>query len=207
MNLVSTFSRTAIFGCAIAVFVLSLCAGKQYFFGFSFAALTTALIGFSNGKVRAFILNRIFKGSFETSGSVLDQGRAMMYWNEWNYFRNGSFGQKLFGHGYVGNSTSGHNAYLYILNVGGVVMFAFFLIVIIWCLKRSLFVLSIDRMTGALCLGLQALVLLYMVAQTPILFFSSMDAFFITALFVMIPLYVSNSLISAQAVDHKAEIQ
>lgn len=194
INIITTFSRTAIFACIIAAFMLSFFAGGKFFTRFSLAAAVAALIGVSNGTVRNFVLNKILKGSLEKSGSIVDQGRSMMYEEELYYFRRGTILQKLFGHGYAGNSTGGHDAYLFILNTGGIIMFIFFLIVLFRCLKLTLRIMKRDKMTGALCLGLQALVLLYMGAQTPIIFFSSMDSFFATVLFVMLPLYVSNHL-------------
>lgn len=193
-NMLSTYSRTATFSVLIAALILSWFAGKKYFsavitaYGAA-AACTAAIPG-----VRRIVMNKILKGSIEKSGSVIDNGRANMYKEEIRYFFNGDFFEKLFGHGYVGNHAGGHNAYLSIANTGGIVMLLFFLTVILWSIKNSLDCLKKDRLTGAVMLSLQVLSLLYMCAQTPILFFSTMDSFFITAISVMLPLYMANYL-------------
>lgn len=192
INLVSTFSRTAILGCIIALCMLAFAAGRVYFIRIAAAGVGIFSISMASGKVRDFILGKILKGSIEKSGSIVDDGRAAMYEYEWWYFKDGSLLEKLFGHGYVGNQAGGHNAYLMILNTGGIIMFLFYLALIIHCLKKSLTCMHIDKMIGSLCIGMQVLVLLYMMAQTPILFYSTMDSFFITTLFVMIPLYTTN---------------
>ena len=199
VNLISTFSRTAIIGCAAGVIILSFLMGSRTraYIVLVIAAGVCALI-LSRG-LRAFFLQKILKNSIADSGSVLDKGRAAMYRGEWLYYLNGTFIEKLFGHGYNGNKTGGHDAYLMILNTGGIAMFLFFISVILWSLGRTLICFRIQRETGSLCFALQTLVLLYMVAQTPILFYSSMDSFFITMLFVLIPLYTSNHLLRCAA--------
>ena len=194
INLISAFSRTAIMGCIIAVSLLAFAAGKEYFSRLVVTGCSVFFISMASGKIRNFILNKILKGSIEKAGSIVDEGRSAMYQSEWWYFKEGSLLEKLFGHGYAGNQAGGHDAYLVILNTGGVIMFIFFMTLVIFCLKKSWICMQNDKMIGSLCLGLQMLVLLYMVAQTPIIFYSTMDSFFITVLFVMIPFYTSNYL-------------
>ena len=196
INLITAFSRTAFFGCIIAIAFLSFAAGVKYFGRISFAGAAVLTVSLVNGKARNFVLGKILKGSYEKSGSIMDQGRSVMYQEEWRYFRKGSLMEKLFGHGYVGNQAGGHDAYLAILNTGGILMFLFFAILIIRCLMVTRTCMRIDRMTGALFVGLQIMVLMYMVTQTPIIFYSTMDSFFITVMFVMIPLYTTNFLLN-----------
>ena len=195
VNLISTFSRTAVIGCAIGVIILSFAMGNRTTGYVVLAAGAFACAFMLSASLRAFVLGKVLKNSIVDSGSIMDRGRSTMYRDEWAFFLNGSLIQKLFGHGYQGNQTGGHDAYLMILNTGGLSMFAFFFLVILWSLHRSLICYRIHQEIGALYFGLQMLVLLYMVAQTPILFFSSMDCFFITMLFVMVPLYTSNCLL------------
>ena len=194
VNLISTFSRTAIIGCVAGVIILSFAiGGKTARYILLVAGITICIVSL-DASLRTFFFRKILKNSITDSGSVIDRGRSSMYHNEWSFFLSGSFLEKLFGHGYNGNRAAGHNAYLMILNTGGICEFLFFAVMILWSLYNALISFRIHRETGALCFALQTLVLLYMVAQTPILFYSSMDSFFITMLFVLIPLYVSNYL-------------
>ncbi len=193
-NLISTFSRTAIIGCVVGVIILSFAiGGKRACHIFLAIGIAICLITL-DANLRSFFFRKILKNSITDSGSVVDKGRASMYRDEWLYFLSGSSLEKLFGRGYNGNRAAGHDAYLMILNTGGICEFLFFAAIILWSFYNALISFRIHRETGALCFALQTLVLLYMIAQTPILFYSTMDSFFITMLFVLIPLYVSNHL-------------
>lgn len=195
INLLSTYSRTAILGGIAAIFVLVYYFNKKYF-----VALCVFFSGFAiyvskNMFMYNFIFDKILKGSFENSGGLVDDGRASMYREEVHYFSSGSFMQKLFGHGYVsGGASGGHNAYLYILNIGGIIMFAFFLLIIIWSFTNSFRCVRYNRSIGSVCLGFQVFACLYMAAQTPILFFSTMDSYYITMIMVLVPMYCLNAL-------------
>ena len=206
VNLISTFSRTAIIGCAAGVIILSFFMGSRTRGYIALAIAAAVCVLALSSDLRAFFLQKVLKNAIADSGSVLDKGRASMYNDEWLYFLNGNFIEKLFGHGYNGNTTGGHDAYLMILNTGGIAMFLFFVSVIVWSLAKALICFRIQRETGSLCFALQTLVLLYMVAQTPILFYSSMDSFFITMLFVLIPLYTSNHLLRCAAAGKAASV-
>ena len=195
VNLVSTFSRTAIIGCVGGLIILSFAMGSRTtgYLILAFAAAVCAI--WVSDTLRTFFFQKILKNSIADSGSLIDKGRAALYRGEWSYYINGTFMEKLFGHGYNGNQTGGHNAYLMILNTGGAVMFLFFAVTILWSISKALICYRIHRETGSLCFALQILILLNMAAQTPILFYSTMDSYFITMLFVMIPLYLSNQLL------------
>ncbi len=192
INLLSTYSRTAILGGVAAIVILIFYYNIKYFGVLCGAIAVASAVVIGNERLNNFVLNKVFKGSFAASGGVLDEGRELMYIEEMEFFRSGSIVQKLFGHGYVGGATGGHNAYLYILNIGGIIMFAFFLLVIAWSFVNSFRIIKHDRSVGSLCLGLQVFACLYMVAQTPILFFSTMDSYFITMIAVLIPMYSLN---------------
>lgn len=192
INLLSTYSRTAIIGGICAIAILAFFAGIKEFMliiGIYGTIFTAALV---NPTLNRFVFSKILKDSYAKSGGLVDTGRSSMYIGEWDYFKHGTFAQMLFGHGYVGNRAGGHNAYLSILNTGGIAMFIFFVMVILWGIKNSLDCLKRNRRIGSLLLGLQVFTLLYMFAQTPILFYSTMDSYFITVLFVMLPLYMNN---------------
>ncbi len=193
VNLMTTYSRTAILGVLAALAVFLFYYNKKYFAAFVVLFTVFLIIAFNNDTLYDFVFNKIFKESMEQTGGIVDAGRQDMYVVEWNFFRSASLIQKIFGRGYAsGGASGGHDAYLYILNVGGIVMLAFFALVIAWSLRNSYKVYKLNRKVSALCFGLQIFALVYMVAQTPILFFSSMDSYFITMIAVMIPLYAHN---------------
>ena len=175
--------------------VLAIVRGGKYT-EYIIIAIAVAIIAvFLNSTLRTFVFQKILKNSYADSGSLLDQGRAQMYRQELSYYMEGSILDKIFGHGYGANKAGGHDAYLVILNTGGLAMFLFFMLTILWSVNNSVICYRIDRSIGALCFSLQTLSLLYMIAQTPILFYSTMDSFFITLLSVLVPLYVSNALL------------
>lgn len=202
-NLMSTYSRTAIIGVLVAVFVLMFSAGTKYLIGSIITYGVGGVLIFSIPKLNYMVFSKILKDSYENSGALLDAGRSSMYIEEWQYFRAGSFFQKIFGHGYVGNKAGGHDAYLTLLNIGGVIMFGFFVAVILWAIQKSFYCMRRNREIGSLMLGMQIFSILYMFAQTPILFFSTMDSYFITVLSIMLPLYTSNFLEHNKNIEHR----
>ena len=193
-NILTTYSRTAILGCLAAIMVLCFFFSIKRFIGMCAAVGIGGIAVAFNSTLHSFVFDKMLKGSYEETGGVMDQGRSEMYTDAWEYFMDGSFFQKLFGHGYAGNQAGGHDAYLVILNTGGIFMFFFFAAVVIFGLSKSFYCLRHNRAVGALCLATQVFSLMYMIAQTPILFFSTMDAYFITLLTVIIPLYCANNL-------------
>lgn len=192
VNLLSTYSRTAILGCIAALFILVFFYSKRLFGVISVCSAGILLYITSTPSLNNIIFNKIMKGSFQ-NGQVLDAGRSSMYEEEMQNFLDGSFFQKLFGYGYGGKSEfGGHDAYLTILLIGGVFMFIFFIAVILMGTNYALKTMRVNKSIGSLMIGYIVFTVLYMVAQTPILFFSSMDSFFITMLAVIIPKYIYN---------------
>lgn len=194
VNLLSTYSRTAILGLIAASLILVFFYSKKTFAIVLSVIAVLLIVALSNDFVNDLVFGKIMKGSF-VEGEVLDEERGNMYAQEWAAFRSGSLMQILFGQGYVGAAKyGGHDAYLIILLTGGVVMFGFFAFMICFGIYQSFKVLKQDRGTGALLFGYQVFALLYMVAQTPILFYSSMDSFFITMIAILVPFYISNGI-------------
>lgn len=192
ISLMSTYSRSAILGIIGAIFVLLFFYRKSVFalFSIAFAGLVGIIIAVPF--LNSFVFDKLMKGSFDGEG-VFDDARSQMYSHTWREFLNSDVFRTFFGHGYSGASNfPGHDAYLVILLTGGIIMMIFFALIILWSLYNSCRALRYDKCTGGVLLALQTFSLLYMVAQTPILFYSSMDSFFITMTTVMIPLYTYN---------------
>lgn len=198
INLISTYSRTAIIGCLGAIFILLFFYRKRLFV--IWTLLVSAILFYinSNPVLYNIIFNKIMKGSF-TEGEVLDEGRSSMYVEEFQHFLDGTFLQKMFGYGYGGKENfGGHDAYLSILLTGGIFMFIAFIAVILLGLYYSFRCIRINQSIGSLLLAYQVFSLLYMIAQTPILFYSSLDCFFLTMITIMIPKYVYNHMLSVK---------
>ena len=194
VNLLSTYSRTAILGLVVAVFILTFFYSKKAFLWLLIITGIFLIIVNSSGFLHDLIFNKVLKGTFNND-SILDEERASMYRNELEAFRNGTIIQKLFGQGYAGGTQyGGHDAYLIILLTGGISMLALFILAVGFGIYNSILVIRKDNLLGALLFGFIVFSLLYMVAQTPILFYSTMDSFFITMITVLIPLYVSNGI-------------
>ncbi len=195
LNILSTYSRAALLGCIGAILVLMFFYSKKIFAWVFLVAITLLTVIMSNSYLYSLVFEKILKGSF-TEGEI-DAGRSAMYQMEWGIFNNGTLIEKLFGQGYGGASLlPGHNAYLMILLTGGIVMFAWFMFVICFGIYHAIKVASVNKGQGSLLLGFQILSLMYMIAQTPILFYSTMDSFFITSVAVLMPYYVSNGYFS-----------
>ena len=195
LNLLSTYSRTAMVGFAVSAVLLLFFESKNKtrFIFFTLIVVVAAALALQNNEINDFVMQKVFKGSFASSGSIMDSKRENMYVNEYAVFRESDLLRQIFGYGYSGaNAFPGHDAYIHILLTGGLAMFAFFAGIIVFSINQSVIVMRYDRRAGALLLGFQAFALLYMVAQTPILFYSTMDSFFITMICVIIPMYVRN---------------
>jgi len=194
LNLLSTYSRTAILGLIIALSILIFFYDKKIFIYFLIIGIIALIVILNNEFLYKLVFKQVLKGTFENEG-VLDEERAGMYVHEMNAFLNGTWFQKIFGQGYAGASKyGGHDAYLIVLLTGGVCMMAFFLFIIAFGFYHAYQVLRRDKLLGAFLIGFIVFALLYMFAQTPILFYSSMDSFFVTMIAVMIPFYTSNGI-------------
>ena len=192
ISLMSTYSRSAIFGIIGAIFVLLFFYRKSIFalFSIAFAGLLAIIVAVPF--LNSFVFDKLMKDTFD-GDSIMDASRSEMYSEMWGEYLDSGVFRTFFGHGYSGASNfPGHDAYLVILLTGGIVMMIFFALIILWSLYNSCRALRYDKCTGGVLLAFQTFSLLYMVAQTPILFYSSMDSFFITMITVMIPLYTYN---------------
>lgn len=202
LNILSTYSRTALLGCGGAILVLLLFYSKKIFAWIAGIGALLYSIVLSNDYLYTLVFVKILKGSF--IGGEIDDGRDSMYEMEWDAFVNADILQKIFGHGYGGASQfPGHDAYLVILLTGGIIMFLWFAFVIFLGIYSSLKIMKNNKSVGSLMLGFQILSLLYMVAQTPILFYSTMDSFFITSIAVLIPYYVANGYLDPPKIEER----
>ena len=191
-NLFATYSRTAILGTVAAVFVLLFFYKKNVFLITLVTFAIVVAIIYANPTTRNIVFDKVLKGTFE-NGQIMDENRSEMYDDEWYGFTSADLFKQFFGYGYAGKwEFGGHNGYLQILLTGGIFMFAFFIGIILISIRYSFKTIRINRSLGSLMLGFQVFALLYMVAQTAILFYSTMDSFFITMTAILIPKYIYN---------------
>lgn len=85
INLISTYSRTAILGCLGAIFILLFFYRKRLFIIWTLLFSSILFYINSNPVLYNIIFNKIMKGSF-TEGEVLDEGRSSMYVEEFQHF-------------------------------------------------------------------------------------------------------------------------
>lgn len=194
LNLFSTYSRTAILGLVLSVVILTFFYDKRVFLCLLVLGGIALVIVLNIEYLYKLVFETVLKGTFENE-NVLDEGRMGMYMEELAAFQNGTWLQKFLGQGYSGAAKyGGHDAYLIVLLTGGFCMMLLFLFMICFGFYRAFQILRRDKLLGALLIGYIVFSLLYMFAQTPILFYSSMDSFFITMISVMLPLYTSNGI-------------
>jgi len=192
LNLISTYSRTAILGGLVATFIQIFFYSRKLFFWVFGIFIVFIIVSIFYEPLFDLIFNKVMKGSF-SSGKVFDNGRRELYEEEINAYINSDFLKMLFGYGYEGvNQFGGHDAYLRILLTGGILMFINFVVVIIFGFYNAFICFKFNKSVGACLVGFIVFSLLYMLAQTPILFYSTMDSYFLTLITIVIPMYMKN---------------
>lgn len=195
-NLILTFSRTSIF--SMVLFLLTFIAfgrDKHKWWIIIFGIVTTIIV-LGSPSISQFVFEIILKGN--TTG-----GRRGLFNEAVNYFQNGSMMEKFFGYGidkarshftYELGHGSVHNAYLQVLLYYGVAGLATLLIFLFSQLTACIRVLRMDRFMGTTFLGMLIMASAIMFTNTPILFTSSIDSYFLTMFLIIVPKYVRNSL-------------
>ncbi len=196
INLILTFSRTTILGLGafLLAFMLWGRGTSKKWVVTSAVAVGIVLLVFPD--VRVFITDVVFKNNNMA-------GRDVLFEEGLRYYQNGSAFERLFGHGvteiqlYFENywdHGNVHNSYLQVFlqygAIGGISLIIFMLS------QLGVYVKMIrkDRYMGAILLGLSLAAMLIMFTTTAIVFGSSIDSFFMTVFFILVPKYVRNSI-------------
>ena len=205
LTLVLTFSRTAIGGCIVFLLIYSLLnKGTKLSKNILWFLFLGVLIVFLVLPIRNYAFDIVWKGGNVRSRERLTEYALLM-------FKNGSMLQKMFGHGVIATRSifsdelgygSIHNAFLQILLYYGIVGLIFLmgfmvheLIAIGKFIKIYRIVGIVYRDAGTIGLAYLVFTTLIMFTNTFIIFFSSIDCFFITAMFILIPKYERNGLL------------
>ncbi len=198
ITLILTFSRTAIIGCLVyfavyAVFYRRTKLSNQIvcllFFG--------AIVILSIPSLRHYAFSVVWKEGISHSRDRL-QAYAI------DYYRNGTILQKLFGHGIIQTRNtftteqiygSVHNGYLQVLLYYGIIGLFFLSLFLFRQMISVLKFVRIDHLLGSMGVAYLLFCILSMISTTLILFFSSIECFFLTTMLIVIPMYERNAVL------------
>lgn len=196
INLILTFSRTALFAI-IGFFLVYMLFGKGKLRRWILALMLISLVAvFVSPDLRTFLFNVVLKRNALGDRDILAV-------NAIEYFANGSVADILFGHGIYKSRVyfeleyghgSVHNAYLQMLLYSGLVGFLFMLIFLLAQVYVSFRTIRRDRFIGIVSFGCVMMAMMMMMSTTAIIFTSSIDSYFLTMFFIVVPKYVRNSL-------------
>lgn len=195
-NLILTFSRTTILSLVLFLlaYVLTGKGNVRKWFMISIVAVVLVLV--VSPTVRTFVEEIVFKNNTAS-------GRDVLLERGLQYFGDGTLFEKVFGHGIyevqmyfrsnVGHSNT-HNGYVQVLLYYGLIGCGALILFMLSQVFASIGTMRMDRHMGAAMLGLNLGAMLVMFTTTAVVFNSSIDSFFVTAFFVLMPKYVRNSL-------------
>lgn len=197
VNLIMTYSRTALLGIAIMVIVYIFMSKnnktKRLMIIGVFLAIILIIL---STDLRSFAFNTVMKENN-------DAGRLVM----WNYgislFRDSSFLEKITGHGYsnitrllvaYSEHASFHNAYIQVLLQYGVVGLIFFLGIIFSSVKNGIKILHRNHFMGSMFLSITIAAAAYMSTNTTMIMQSNIDSYMLTIFVIVLPIYVKNAI-------------
>ena len=195
VNLILTFSRTSLLG--LGVFILIYC-----FFGapktkkwIVMALVLIALLVTIYPSLSEFFFKIVLKENDMA-------GRDNLFAYGIQYFKNGTIFEQIFGYGIYAprayfeiylDHGSVHNGYLQVLLYYGLIGCGAMVIFLLSQIVTSIRFLRIDRFVGTLSLALVLSASAMMLTNTSIIFTSSIDSFFMTMFFILVPKYLRNS--------------
>lgn len=199
INLLLTFSRTAIFSLVIIMCIYCLFnknTETQKWISFSIFTFVVLLI--LSTKIRNLVNLVLFKG-LKNLGS-----REELYSFAIKIFNDGTLGEKLFGYGYQVRNTfeqfsghgSVHNAYLQVILYFGLVGFLFLCTLLFSHFKMCIKLYKVSRFYSVvfICLLLSGMAIMF--TNTMIVFTSPIDSFFLTVFTILVPKYVRNAMVN-----------
>lgn len=196
INLLFTYSRTSIIA-SIAAVVIYIFAGNRKIMPYFFViCIIVALILSTNEKVSVFVNDIVFKGGTAS-------GRDTMIQIAISEFSNGTFVEKLFGRGYgrggemirvLTEHGSLHNGFLQLLIVNGIVGLAIVVIFLIYNIISAIRFISFNKFWGGIFLALSCMPVFFMMTNTSIIFYSSIDSAMLTIFTIIVPKYFCNAV-------------
>ncbi len=200
VNLILTFSRTSIIATLVILLVFIFTAKKSRFRSLALVALIVGIVVIASvPALREFVLQVVFKENNASGRDVMLEGGLEIF-SEQNNF------QKMFG---MGISTTGevifdnfdhrstHNAYLQMLLSNGIVGAGILISILVWNLISNIRAARKDhayRYLPAIFAGFVVAAAVYMMTTTCTLFYSNIDAYFLSMMAIIVPKYVRNAI-------------
>lgn len=197
-TMVLTFSRTAIIGCIAYLIIYSILnkkskVSKVIIFFFALTLFLCLVIP----QLNKYVFYTVWKGGVSNS-------RERLYAASIEYYLDGTMIKKIFGRGITAvrgyfskdiGYGSIHNGYLQILTYYGWIGILWLIVMIYVQIKKILICAKYDTLLAVEAFALLVVCLLTMLPSTVIVFNSSIDAFFLTAMFIVLPRYRINNAI------------
>lgn len=199
INLILTFSRTALLGVFVLVFVFLLTGKntktKKVLFPFSLLIIATLLF---IPNLREFFIKIVLSDND-------DAGRIEM----WNYglelFKNSTFFEKLTGQGFTkitdmlfifSQHKNFHNSYIQVLLQYGIIGVSFLIGLILSSFVNGIRVFRKNRFIGAMFISMTLSTAAYIFTNTTIIMQSNIDSYILTIFVIILPIYVKNAIYS-----------
>lgn len=192
-----TFSRTAIVSTIVFLIIYSMLLTNSKMSKCILVCMVFAVVTvMSVGTLREYIFQTIFKGGVSNS-------RTKLFNLGIEIFKEGTLFQKLFGFGIYGTRAyfaqelmygSVHNGYLQVLLYYGIVGVTFLVSFLIADGIAAIKMFRKDKYIGVLSLANLSYAILTMLPSTQIIFFSSIDCFFLTSMLIILPKYMRNAV-------------
>ena len=199
INLILTFSRTALLGVFVLVFVFLLTGKnaktKKVLFLFSLLIIATLLF---IPNLREFFIKIVLSDND-------DAGRIEM----WNYglelFKNSTFFEKLTGQGFTkitdmlfifSQHKNFHNSYIQVLLQYGIIGVSFLIGLILSSFVNGIRVFRKNRFIGAMFISMTLSTAAYIFTNTTIIMQSNIDSYILTIFVIILPIYVKNAIYS-----------
>lgn len=199
INLILTFSRTALLGVFVLVFVFLLTGKnaktKKVLFLFSLLIIATLLF---IPNLREFFIKIVWSDNN-------DAGRIEM----WNYglelFKNSTFFEKLTGQGFTkitdmlfifSQHKNFHNSYIQVLLQYGIIGVSFLIGLILSSFVNGIRVFRKNRFIGAMFISMTLSTAAYISTNTTIIMQSNIDSYILTIFVIILPIYVKNAIYS-----------
>ena len=206
ITLVMTFCRTAIIGCLVYFLVYALLYPHSKLSNRIklFLIIGVALVLFVT-PLRRYVLDVGWKG-----GQSHSRERLTAYAIE--YYKNSDVVQKLFGHGITRTRSlftveqiygSVHNGYLQALLYYGVIGLTFLISFLIAQMVKIIKFIKVDRNMGAMGIAYLLFCIITMIPSTLIVFYSSIDCFFLTTMLIILPMYERNRVLREKTLKQK----
>ena len=198
VNLVLTFSRTALVSFLAMFFIyVFFCAKKSMKIMLILVIIILVLAIFLVPQLNNFVVAIVFKGGN-------DAGRGELSQLGFTVFKEASYFQKLFGDANVierieaiSDHRNLHNGYIQMLVSNGVKGVAFLLLVIYSTFRENFYMNNCTKKEKNLCRifnGFLIAAAFSMLTNTSMLFYSSIDSYFLTLFAIIIPKYVRNAI-------------